>query len=93
MAYLDISLMLVAMREQPDAFSLLNGWLKHHPTERRSKVQADGDVIVDAGYGRAGLSVHTDRGRQLSARPAQQALPPPASPSANIRRELEEVTA
>jgi hypothetical protein len=64
-AYLDISPMLAAMREQPDGFSLSNGWLRHHPSNHRFKVQADGFVIIDAECGCAALSVHTEQGLQL----------------------------
>jgi len=65
MAYLDISPMLAAMREQPDTFSMSNGWLKHRPSHHRFKVQAGGHVIVDAECGCAGLSVRTEQGREL----------------------------
>ena len=65
MVYLDISPMLAAMREQPDAFSLSRGWLKHHPSNHRFKVQADGFVVVDAECGCATLSVRTEQGLQL----------------------------
>jgi hypothetical protein len=65
MAYLDISPMLAAMREQPDAFSLSGGWLKHRPSHHWFKVHADGHVIVDAECGCAGLSVRAEQGRQL----------------------------
>ena len=66
MVYLDISPMLAAMREQPDAFSLSRGWLKHHPSNHRFKVQADGFVVVDAECGCATLSVRTEQGLQLN---------------------------
>lgn len=65
MAHLDISPMLDAMREHPDAFSLSDGWLKHRSGRHRFKVQADGYVIVDADCGCSGLSVHSEQGRQL----------------------------
>jgi hypothetical protein len=40
-AYLDISPMLVAMREQPATFSMSKGWLKHRPSRHRFWVGAD----------------------------------------------------
>jgi hypothetical protein len=58
--------MLAAMREQPEAFSLSRGWLKHHPSKHRFKVQADGFVVVDAEYGCATPSVRTEQGLQLN---------------------------
>jgi hypothetical protein len=65
MAYLDIAPMLAAMREQPNTFSLSNGWLKHRPSRHWFKVQADGQVTVDAECGCAGLLVRTEQGREL----------------------------
>jgi hypothetical protein len=65
MAYLDISPMLAAMREQPDTFSLSHGWLKHRPSHHRFKVQADGYVTVDSECGCADLSVRSGQGREL----------------------------
>jgi hypothetical protein len=65
MAYFDISSMLVALRDQPDAFCLSEGWLIHLPSRHRFKVQAEGSIIIDAACGDAGLSVHAEQGRQL----------------------------
>jgi hypothetical protein len=64
-AYLDISPILAAMREQPDAFSLSDGWLIHRASRHRFKVQADGHVIVDAARGCSHRSVRNEQGRQL----------------------------
>jgi hypothetical protein len=57
--------MLAAMHEQPGEFSFSSGWLKHHPSHHRFKVQGDGYVIVDAECGCAGLAVRAEQGRQL----------------------------
>jgi hypothetical protein len=64
-AYLDISPMLVAMREQPATFSMSKGWLKHRPSRHRFWVGVDGHVTVDAECGCAGLSVRAEQGREL----------------------------
>jgi hypothetical protein len=65
MAYFDISSMLVALREQPDAFCLSEGWLTHLPSRHRFKVQAEGSIIIDAAGGEACPSVHAEQGREL----------------------------
>lgn len=65
MTYLDISPILVALREQPDTFSLSEGWIIHLPSRHRFQVQAGGSVTLEAAYGDAGLSVHAQQGRQL----------------------------
>jgi hypothetical protein len=64
-AYLDISPMLAALREQPATFSMAKGWLKHRPSRHRFKVDAAGHVIIDAECGCSGLSVRLEQGRKL----------------------------
>jgi hypothetical protein len=64
--YLDIDLMLAALREQPDAFFMSNGWLTYRPSRHRFKVQIDDKAIIGPKCADCdGLSVCEEQGCQL----------------------------
>jgi hypothetical protein len=65
MAYLDVSPMIVALRERPDEFDMKYGWLRHTPSHHRYKFDSRGNVLFDTACSCAMLSIRDEQTRQL----------------------------
>jgi hypothetical protein len=65
MAYLELSPLIVSLRERPDEFELDRGWLTHFPSRHSFKFDREGDVRLRAHCDCAFLSIRPEDGQEL----------------------------
>ena len=65
MAYLDVSPMIVALRERPDEFEQRGKWLLHTPSRHSFRFDCEGNVRLRASCKCALLSIEKQQGQVL----------------------------
>ena len=65
MAYLELSPMIVALRDRPADFEFDRGWLTHFPSKHSFKFDPQGNVRLHARCDCAFLSVRPEQGQEL----------------------------
>jgi hypothetical protein len=67
MAFLELSPMIVALRDRPADFEVDRGWLTHFPSRHRFKFDREGNLILRAHCECARLSARPEQAQELWA--------------------------